>query len=64
LIKKENWKLAEFQARHDFDKVSYFCAQTQNQDFDKRVVVYLYHLYPPVTIKRRWCYVLDESASA
>jgi len=33
-------------------------------EFDSRLLfVRLFHLYPPVTRKQRWCYVLDESAS-
>jgi len=33
----------------DFDFITNFC---------------LFHLYPPVTRKRRWRYILDESAPA
>jgi len=28
------------------------------------VCLFVFHLYPPVTRKRRWRYILDESAPA
>jgi len=35
-----------------------------NHQKSERVSIFLFHLYPPVTRKRQWRYILDESSLA